>query len=207
MTNLPLWLIPLFPLLGTILLGSIAVISSGSRKGPTENVVGGLAVILPAISFACTVVLACGMPAEGIRETLCNWIDFPLLRVDIGFLFDGLSRIMLLFVTGIGTLIALYSIGYMHGDRGFARFFAYINLFLFSMIVLVLSDNLLLTFFGWEGVGLCSYLLIGRLRRHLRRHLRPLRRCPVLHALVARDLERVALHARNRAGRGHHARR
>jgi NADH-quinone oxidoreductase subunit L len=68
---------------------------------------------------------------------------------------------MLLFVTGIGSLIALYSIGYMHGDRGFARFFAYINLFLFSMVVLVLSDSLLLTFLGWEGVGLCSYLLIG----------------------------------------------
>ena len=161
MTNLPLWLIPLFPLLGTILLGTIAVVSSGSKKGAAENIVGGLAVIFPAMSFACVTVLACGMPESGIRETLCNWIDFPLLHVDIGFLFDGLSRIMLLFVTGIGTLIALYSIGYMHGDRGFARFFAYINLFLFSMIVLVLSDNLLLTFFGWEGVGLCSYLLIG----------------------------------------------
>ena len=101
------------------------------------------------------------MPEAGFRETLCNWIDIPLFRADIGFLFDGLSRIMLLFVTGIGTLIALYSIGYMHGDRGFARFFAYINLFLFSMIVLVLADSLLLTFLGWEGVGLCSYLLIG----------------------------------------------
>ena len=161
MTNLPLWLIPLFPLVGTVLLGAIAVISSGSKKGPAEGIVGFLAVLFPVLAFASVVLLAWGMPVEGIRLTLCNWIDIPLFKVDIGFLFDGLSRIMLLFVTGIGSLITLYSIGYMHGDRGFARFFAYINLFLFSMIVLVLSDNLLLTFLGWEGVGLCSYLLIG----------------------------------------------
>ena len=161
MTQLPLWLIPLFPLVATILLGTIAVISSGSKKGPAEGIVGALAVLFPALSFAVVAVLAFGMPEAGIRETLCNWIDIPLFKADIGFLFDGLSRIMLLFVTGIGTLIALYSTGYMHGDRGFARFFAYINLFLFCMIVLVLSDNLLLTFLGWEGVGLCSYLLIG----------------------------------------------
>ena len=161
MTQLPLWLIPLFPLVATILLGTIAVISSGSKKGPAEGIVGALAVLFPALSFAVVAVLAFGMPEAGIRETLCNWIDIPLFKADIGFLFDGLSRIMLLFVTGIGTLIALYSTGYMHGDRGFARFFAYINLFLFSMIVLVLSDSLLLTFLGWEVVGLCSYLLIG----------------------------------------------
>ena len=161
MTNLPLWLIPLFPLLGTILLATIAVVSSEGKKGPSEGFVGALSVLFPALSFVSVVLLAFGMPEEGIRQTLCNWIDIPMLKVDIGFLFDGLSRVMLLFVTGIGSLIALYSIGYMHGDRGFARFFAYINLFLFSMVVLVLSDNLLLTFLGWEGVGLCSYLLIG----------------------------------------------
>lgn len=161
MTHLPLWFIPLFPLIGTLLLGTIAVASSGSKKGASEGLVGTLAVLFPALSFAVVVILACSMPEAGIRETLCNWIDIPLFRADIGFLFDGLSRIMLLFVTGIGSLIALYSIGYMHGDRGFARFFAYINLFLFSMIVLVLADSMLLTFLGWEGVGLCSYLLIG----------------------------------------------
>ena len=161
MTNLPLWIIPLFPLLGTILLATIAVVSSEGKKGPSEGFVGALSVLFPVLSFVSVVLLAFGMPEGGIRETLCNWIDIPMLKVDIGFLFDGLSRVMLLFVTGIGSLIALYSIGYMHGDRGFARFFAYINLFLFSMIVLVLSDSLLLTFLGWEGVGLCSYLLIG----------------------------------------------
>ena len=131
-----------------VVLGTIALISSGSKKGPSEGFVGALSVLFPAISFLCVVLLAFGMPEEGIRQTLCNWIDIPLFRADIGFLFDGLSRIMLLFVTGIGSLIALYSIGYMHGDRGFARFFAYINLFLFSMVVLVLADSLLLTFLG-----------------------------------------------------------
>ena len=161
MTHLPLWFIPLFPLIGTLLLGTIAVVSSGAKKGPSEGLVGTLAVLFPALSFAVVAILACSMPEAGLRETICNWIDIPLFRADIGFLFDGLSRIMLLFVTGIGSLIAMYSIGYMHGDRGFARFFAYINLFLFSMIVLVLADSLLLTFLGWEGVGLCSYLLIG----------------------------------------------
>lgn len=161
MTNLPLWFIPLFPLIGCIVLGAIALTSSGSKKGPSEGFVGALSVLFPALAFASVVLLSFNMPEGGIRATLCNWIDIPMFKVDIGFLFDALSRIMLLFVTGIGTLIAIYSIGYMHGDRGFARFFAYINLFLFSMIVLVLSDSLLLTFLGWEGVGLCSYLLIG----------------------------------------------
>ena len=161
MTNLPLWLIPLFPLMGTILLGVIAVVSSGSKKGPSEGFVGALSVLFPALSFVSVAIIAWHMPEGGISSVLANWIDLPFLKVNFGFLFDGLSRIMLLFITGIGSLIALYSIGYMHGDRGFARFFSYINLFLFSMIILVLSDNLLLTFFGWEGVGLCSYLLIG----------------------------------------------
>ena len=113
-----LGLIPLFPLLGCIILGAIAVISSGSKKGPAEGFVGTLAVLFPALSFAGVALLSLNMPEGGVRETLCNWIDIPMFRVDIGFLFDGLSRIMLLFVTGIGSLIALYSIGYMHGDRG-----------------------------------------------------------------------------------------
>lgn len=161
MTNLPLWLIPLFPLIGTVVLAAITLASTGSKKGATEGIVGGLAVMFPLLAFVSTVVIGWNMPAQGIQETLGTWIDVGSFKASFGFLFDSLSRIMLLFVTGIGTLITLYSTGYMHGDRGFARFFAYINLFLFSMVVLVLSDSLLLTFLGWEGVGLCSYLLIG----------------------------------------------
>lgn len=161
MANLPLWLVPLFPLLGSVALAAVALASSGSKKSPDESVVGGLAVLFPILAFAAVVALSVTMPAGGVQQTLCTWIDIGTFRASIGFLFDSLSRIMLLFVTGIGSLIAIYSIGYMHGDRSFAKFFAYINFFLFSMIVLVLSDSLLLTFLGWEGVGLCSYLLIG----------------------------------------------
>ncbi|WP_308604124.1 NADH-quinone oxidoreductase subunit L [uncultured Fibrobacter sp.] len=158
---IPLWLIPLFPLAGTIVLALIAVASSDSKKGPDEGLVGFLGVLFPLLAFVATGLLAWNMPQDGIHQTLGSWIDSPLLSVHFGLLFDGLSRTMLLFITGIATLIILYSTGYMNKDRGFARFFAYMNLFLFSMVVLVLSDSLVLTFLGWEGVGLCSYLLIG----------------------------------------------
>lgn len=164
---IPLWLIPLFPLVGVIVLTLISLASSSSEKGPDEGLVGFVGVLFPLCAFVSTGFLAWNMPEAGIHETLGNWISSPLLSVDFGFLFDGLSRTMLLFITGIATLIILYSTGYMHGDRGFARFFAYMNLFLFSMIVLVLSDSLILTFLGWEGVGLCSYLLIGFWNRDL----------------------------------------
>lgn len=158
---IPLWLIPLFPLVGVVVLTLIALASSESEKGPDEGLVGTISVIFPLLAFVSTAFIGWNMPAEGIHETLCNWIDTPLFQAHFGFLFDGLSRTMLLFITGIATLITMYSTGYMHKDRGFAKFFAYINLFVFSMIVLVLSDSLVLTFLGWEGVGLCSYLLIG----------------------------------------------
>lgn len=157
----PLWLIPLFPLLGVIVLALIALASSESEKGPDEGLVGFIGVAFPFLAFLSTGFLAWNMPEGGVEEVLGTWINTPALSVSFGFLFDGLSRTMLLFITGIATLIILYSTGYMHGDRGFARFFAYMNLFLFSMIVLVLSNSLVLTFLGWEGVGLCSYLLIG----------------------------------------------
>ena len=94
-------------------------------------------------------------------KTLFTWVPAGSLHVDVGFLVDPLSVTMLLFVTGIGALIHLYSIGYMHGDPNFSKFFLYLNLFVFSMLMLVLGDNLLVTFLGWEGVGTCSYFLIS----------------------------------------------
>jgi NADH-quinone oxidoreductase subunit L len=90
-----------------------------------------------------------------------TWIAAGDVRVDVSYWIDALSMTMLLVVTGIGSLIHIYSTGYMHGDRGFARFFAYLNLFMFSMLTLVMAKSLPLLFVGWEGVGLCSYLLIG----------------------------------------------
>ncbi len=103
------------------------------------------------------------MPAEAraIEEILFVWIPSGQFNVNIGFLLDPLSIIMVLVVTGVSFLIHIYSIGYMRDDPGFSRYFTYLNLFVFSMLILVLADNYLLMFVGWEGVGLCSYLLIG----------------------------------------------
>ena len=117
-------------------------------------------------SFAATVAVHLGLvnevPEERAYEfTLFTWLPAGGLHVDIGFLADPLSITMALFVTGVGALIHLYSVGYMHGDRDFHRFFALLNLFVFFMLILVLGDSLLLTFLGWEGVGLCSYQLIS----------------------------------------------
>ena len=94
-------------------------------------------------------------------STLFEWLPAGGFSVDVGFLADPLSITMALFITGIGTLIHLYSIGYMHGDPNFSKFFVYLNLFVFSMLMLVLGDNMLITFLGWEGVGTCSYFLIS----------------------------------------------
>lgn len=157
-----LWLLPLLPLTGSLVLGSISLATASRPQGASERLIGVLAVLFPALAFLLTATLAAGLPlGESLRQTVSPWIVADHITVNFGFLFDDLSRIMLLFITGIGSLITLYSVGYMHGDRGFTRFMAYLNLFLFSMVTLVLSDNLVLTFLGWEGVGLCSYLLIG----------------------------------------------
>jgi NADH-quinone oxidoreductase subunit L len=90
-----------------------------------------------------------------------EWIAMGKLRVDMSFVVDSISAVMILIITGVGSLIHLFSVGYMHHDKGVAKYFAYLNLFLFNMLLLVLGDNLLVMFVGWEGVGLCSYLLIG----------------------------------------------
>ncbi|WP_420639820.1 NADH-quinone oxidoreductase subunit L [Candidatus Poriferisocius sp.] len=153
------WLIPAFPLVGVL---SLMVL--GRRLG--EPRAGWLATAMMGGSFAATVLVFVGLLGhEGDERqavvTLFEWVPAGKLAVDVGFLADPLSITMALFVTGVGALIHLYSIGYMHGDEGFSRFFVYLNLFAFSMLMLVLGDNLLLTFLGWEGVGACSYLLIS----------------------------------------------
>ncbi len=153
------WLIPALPLLGFALL-----VLFGRRLG--EPVAGWLATLASAGAFLFTVITFIGLVG---RETddrfeiikLFTWLDVGSFTVDAGLLVDPLSITMCLFVTGVGTLIHLYSIGYMHGDENFSKFFIYLNLFIGSMILLVLGDNLLITFLGWEGVGACSYLLIS----------------------------------------------
>jgi proton-translocating NADH-quinone oxidoreductase chain L len=154
-----IWLIPAFPAAGFVLL-----VLFGRRLG--EPWAGWLATSAMVGSFAATVAVYLGLldlPEEErfVSQVAWNWVAAGTFNVDIGFLADPLSIAMCLFVTGIGALIHLYSIGYMHGDPGFHRFFVYMNLFALSMLVLVLGDNLLLTFLGWEGVGACSYLLIS----------------------------------------------
>jgi NADH-quinone oxidoreductase subunit L len=153
------WLIPAFPLLGFVLL-----ILFGRRLG--EPAAGWLATLAAAGSFVFTVIAFIGLLGEGTEERfhiikLFTWLDVGSFQVDAGLLIDPLSITMCLFITGVGSLIHLYSVGYMHGDPNFSKFFIYLNLFIFSMLLLVLGDNLLLTFLGWEGVGACSYLLIS----------------------------------------------
>jgi NADH-quinone oxidoreductase subunit L len=161
-TQVPLWIIPFFPLLGALTLGAITLARVKSEQATPEAYIGALAVLFPLCSFVATAIFATDMPRNAVyAETLGNWISIGYIQVSFGFLFDSLTKIMLLFITGITTLIVLYSVGYMKGDTGYTRFMCYLNLFLFSMLVLVLSDSLPLTFLGWEGVGLCSYLLVG----------------------------------------------
>lgn len=114
------------------------------------------------LSFILTCVLFADLQSEeSIHVSILNWFSAGNLTIPFAFLIDHLSIIMMLVITGIGSLIHIYSIGYMHGDEGFNRFFSYLNLFVFFMLTLVMADNYVLMFVGWEGVGLCSYLLIG----------------------------------------------
>ena len=150
-------LIPALPLAGFLLLAFF-----GKRIG--DPLAGWIATAAAAGSFAATLLVFAGLIAKESRshtQTLWEWMPVGGLQIDVGLLIDPLSITMALFVTGIGSLIHLYSIGYMHGDGGYPRFFTYLNLFLFSMLVLVLANNYILTFLGWEGVGACSYLLIS----------------------------------------------
>ncbi len=154
-----IWLIPLFPLIGFVVNGLVGWCLR-------EKVVGwiGAGVVGAAFVVALGVfrsLLSLPVDERHITVTLYRWIESGDFAIDVSFLLDPLSMVMALVVTAVGFLIHVYSIGYMHGDRGFARYFSFLNLFTFAMLLLVLADNYLLMFVGWEGVGLCSYLLIG----------------------------------------------
>ena len=152
--------IVLLPLLGFLINGLFG------RKIKNESVVGGIGTLAVASSFVIALLIffeMLGLPAEERKHivTVFQWINAGTFSVNVAYQVDQLSILMTLIITGVGSLIHLYSIGYMHGDTGFWRFFTYLNLFIFAMLNLVLADNYLLMFLGWEGVGLCSYLLIG----------------------------------------------
>ncbi|TAE22872.1 MAG: NADH-quinone oxidoreductase subunit L [Cytophagales bacterium] len=150
-------LIPLLPLLGFIINGL------GFRKVPTA-LIGPLALAGPVVSFLSVIALFSNFRAGGnqpYKATLFDWISVADMQINFSFQIDQLSLIMLLVVTGVGSLIHLYSIGYMKHDEGYGKFMAFLNLFLFFMLLLVMGSNFVIMFIGWEGVGLCSYLLIG----------------------------------------------
>ncbi len=154
-----LWLIPIMPLIGCIINGLL-----GKKFIKNEKVIGVIATGAVFMSFLLSVKYffqLLGDPVKTHEQVVMSWISVGNLQIDWGFLFDPLSALMLLVVTGVGSLIHLYSIGYMHGDPGYYRFFSYMNLFVFAMLMLVTGNNALVMFIGWEGVGLCSYLLIG----------------------------------------------
>jgi NADH-quinone oxidoreductase subunit L len=157
--NLHLWIIPLLPLAGAAINGLFG-------RHYSRRVVSVIALASTAASFAYTCWVATqffAMSAGQIPhiENYFPWIDVVAFRADYGFYLDQLSMVMLLVVTGVGFLIHIYSVGYMAHEGGYYRFFAYMNLFMFFMLTLVLANNYLLMFVGWEGVGLASYLLIG----------------------------------------------
>jgi NADH-quinone oxidoreductase subunit L len=154
------WLIPTFPLIGFLINGLYG-------KRLPKNVVGTIGATAVGLSFLLTVAIFLEflkLPPDApkaVQKVFFTWISAGSFNVSVAFLIDPLSLIMLLVVSGVSTLIHIYSIGYMHDDPGFSRYFAYLNLFVFNMLILVSANNFLLMFVGWEGVGLCSYLLIG----------------------------------------------
>jgi NADH-quinone oxidoreductase subunit L len=154
-----LWMIPALPLAAVALN-----LLLGDRLGRRGTAWLACGAVFASFVFAVRGVLAlAGLPAEDRRivDTVYTWMSVGDFQADVSFLLDPLSAVMALVVTGVGFLIHVYSTGYMAHDASFRRFFLYLNLFMFAMLTLVLADNYLLMFVGWEGVGLCSYLLIG----------------------------------------------
>jgi len=155
-----IWLIPLFPLLGVLINGLLGHKLPKKVVGPVACLAVGLSAIVSTLIFF--EVLALPPEARILNDIVSyNWIMAGEFSVDIGFLIDPLSLVMLLVVCWVSLLIHIYSIGYMHDDPGYTRYFTELNLFVFFMLLLVSANNLLMMFVGWEGVGLCSYLLIG----------------------------------------------
>lgn len=155
--ELLIWLIPLLPFIGFLL--NVFVIRQKRQAGLVASGVVAAAFVITLIAVG----FLAGMPPEERRivSTAWEWINTGSFRVPFAIMFDPLTAVMALLITGVGALIHVYSIGYMHGDPRVVRYFAYLNLFVTMMLFLVMANNLLLLFLGWEGVGLCSFLLIG----------------------------------------------
>jgi NADH-quinone oxidoreductase subunit L len=152
-----LWLIPALPFLGAFIL----IVTAGKLSRTLAALIGSGSIGIAAL---ITIIIGLGFiadPSQTFRQTLWTWIEVGSFKPAFAFHLDALSMVFLFVITFVGFLIHIYSIEFMHDDEGFPRFFAYLNLFVCSMLILVLADNLVLMYMGWEGVGLCSYLLIG----------------------------------------------
>jgi NADH-quinone oxidoreductase subunit L len=156
-----LLIVPLAPLAGAILAGVLGTAFGGNWIG--RRMSHSLTILGVLIAFVISAMTLKSVVTDGARfnETIYNWMVVGGLKMEIGFLVDGLTAMMMCVVTFVSLMVHLYTIGYMEEDEGYNRFFAYISLFTFSMLMLVMSNNLLQLFFGWEAVGLVSYLLIG----------------------------------------------
>jgi len=142
--------------------GFVVLVALGRRLG--EPLAGWVATAAITGAFVCAIVTWIGLlslRSRSVTITLFEWVPIGARQVKVALLVDPLSVTMCLFVTGVSALILLYSVGYMHKERDFTKFFVYMSLFVFSMLLLVLADNLLVTFVGWEGVGVCSYFLVA----------------------------------------------
>ncbi len=152
-------MILLFPLAGAVFCGLVGLFVPALRRH--EGLIGFVGTSMVIVPFLAVLYLFLNFDGDAIVASFYTWMAAGDLSVSFAYRIDQLSLVMSLVVTGVGGLIHLYSIGYMHGDPGYWRFFAYMNLFIFAMLNLVLGDNLVVLFLGWEGVGPCSYLLIG----------------------------------------------
>ncbi|MGY8790597.1 MAG: proton-conducting transporter transmembrane domain-containing protein, partial [Pseudomonadales bacterium] len=151
------WLVPVIPFIGFLIL----TLTFGKLPQLFAGIIGAGSI---GLSFLFALLAGTSFLAADISaysQTLWTWMSVGDLEVGFTLYLDGVSLVMMYVITGIGFLIHVYATGYMSGDASFSRFFAYMNLFVSAMLILVLADNLVLLFMGWEGVGLCSYLLIG----------------------------------------------
>ena len=156
-----LLMVPLAPLAGAVIAGFFGTKFAGNCIGRSMS--HSLTILGVLVSFVISVLTLLSVVNDGARinETLYTWMVVGDLKMEVGFLVDGLTAMMMCVVTFVSLMVHLYTIGYMQEDEGYNRFFAYISLFTFSMLMLVMSNNMLQLFFGWEAVGLVSYLLIG----------------------------------------------
>lgn len=152
-------LVILLPLIGSAVIGLGGFLFPATRK--QEGLLGWLATAMVAIPFGIILLAFFQFDGTPYQVSLLSWMEAGDLVINFSYELDQLSLLMGMIVTGVGSLIHIYSIGYMHGDEGYYKYFAYLNLFIFAMSNLILADNFVVMFLGWEGVGLCSYLLIG----------------------------------------------